>query len=682
MANYNSLKATIDANVKQNGVQAITGQILNSVLNQMVTTLGAGYQFAGIATLDPATDPGTPDAKVFYIANGKGTYTNFGGVSVTEDDVVVLYWDSSWHKVSTGIASNAKLTELESEVKLSGSAELNTQIAELYLDTDKTGLTIRKADGWLQIYDGATLYSQFAIVPGTMQYQVYGAVGYVVYTDSANSNDVAETALYGPYNHIEKAPIIYNSTKQFKFTNCAYINDLIKEMYLDVTESDLKVKIYNNQFLQVFDSTQSRLLAQFTFTPNAMVVSAAGSKKSRVIFNDYTEISYPESSYLLNSFVRNIEYSPTIALEDEKYKYIYLNDSFDHEIAELYLDTDKTGLTIRKNYGWLQIYDGTTLYSQFAISPNSIKSSVYGAAGYVVYTDSANSNDADFCELIGDYNIIEKNPVIYQFAKTINSRKYKVIKGGGGDYTSLLECVLEATKYMDSQIYVDGGEYDLISEFEDYYGGDFFTNYSSASSKGIILKNRVHIVFSTKAKVTCNYMGENNVVMQEFSPFNSGENGFTVENLNLSAYHCRYCVHDERGTSTDAYCNTYINCNMFLDNRNSSWLPNQCIGGGLGVNGTIRILDSIFESEDTMVSAGIVSYHNSSASNAQSTIEFVNCYCKGIGTFRLSWYGSSPLKTRAMVCGCSLGSAIINSSEAGATNNNTEIIEWNNVIRS
>lgn len=111
MSNYNSLKTTIDANIKQNGVQAITGQILNSVLNAMVTTLGAGYQFAGVATT--ATNPGSPDAKVFYIANGKGTYTNFGGVEVTEDDVVVLYWDSSWHKVQTGIASQDNLSEIQ-----------------------------------------------------------------------------------------------------------------------------------------------------------------------------------------------------------------------------------------------------------------------------------------------------------------------------------------------------------------------------------------------------------------------------------------------------------------------------------------------------------------------------------------------------------------------------------------
>ncbi len=136
MSNYNNLKTTIDASIKQNNNQEITGSVLNSVLNQMVNILGTGYQFAGVATLDPATDPGTPDAKVFYIANGKGTYTNFGGVSVTEDDVVVLYWDSSWHKVSTGIASNEKLSELElinrifsfNKVEISPSFTENTHI--------------------------------------------------------------------------------------------------------------------------------------------------------------------------------------------------------------------------------------------------------------------------------------------------------------------------------------------------------------------------------------------------------------------------------------------------------------------------------------------------------------------------------------------------------------------------
>ena len=114
MANYKSLKTTINANVKRNGNQEITGQILNSVLNAMVDTLGTGYSFAGVAT--PSTNPGTPDAKVFYIANGKGSYINFGGLQVTEDEVVVLYWDSLWHKESTGIAREENLINLGKEI--------------------------------------------------------------------------------------------------------------------------------------------------------------------------------------------------------------------------------------------------------------------------------------------------------------------------------------------------------------------------------------------------------------------------------------------------------------------------------------------------------------------------------------------------------------------------------------
>ena len=121
MSNYTSLKASINANIKQNGNQEITGQILNSVLNAMVNTLGAGYQFAGVAT--PASNPGTPDAKVFYIANGKGIYTNFGGIDVTEDEVVILYLDSAWHKVSTGIALKSKIPDI------SGKANKSTTLA-------------------------------------------------------------------------------------------------------------------------------------------------------------------------------------------------------------------------------------------------------------------------------------------------------------------------------------------------------------------------------------------------------------------------------------------------------------------------------------------------------------------------------------------------------------------------
>ncbi len=106
----------------------------------------SGYLFAGIATID--ANPGVPDAKVFYIANGKGTYTNFGGLEVTEDEVVVLYWDTAWHKVSTGIASQAKLSELEEKVdEIDGESVSFTDSVETGVTYNNTQVPIHLKGG-------------------------------------------------------------------------------------------------------------------------------------------------------------------------------------------------------------------------------------------------------------------------------------------------------------------------------------------------------------------------------------------------------------------------------------------------------------------------------------------------------------------------------------------------------
>ena len=94
MSNYANLKSAIQSVIKTNGNNEITGQLLQNELLAMITTLGYGYQFMGVAS--PDTVPGTPDAKVFYIAYTPGTYTNFGGIVVT--GLCVLKYVSSWTK--------------------------------------------------------------------------------------------------------------------------------------------------------------------------------------------------------------------------------------------------------------------------------------------------------------------------------------------------------------------------------------------------------------------------------------------------------------------------------------------------------------------------------------------------------------------------------------------------------
>lgn len=95
---YNALNNLIDAYIYANGVQAITGQILNGVLKQMVSQLGSGYHLMGVA--GPQTVPATDDYAMAYFAATAGEYTDFGGITLAAGEVAVLLTsgNGSWSK--------------------------------------------------------------------------------------------------------------------------------------------------------------------------------------------------------------------------------------------------------------------------------------------------------------------------------------------------------------------------------------------------------------------------------------------------------------------------------------------------------------------------------------------------------------------------------------------------------
>ena len=249
MANYQLLKADIDKKVYQNGAQEITGANLNSVLNAMVTTLGAEYQFAGVATID--TNPGTPDAKVFYIANGKGTYTKFGSLEVTEDEVVVLYYDTEWHKVATGIASQAKLTELESGYIFKGIINPNinpgTPTTKVFYLTSfagvypNLGLTIEQGV-WAVLYDS---------VKGWHVRNVY----YDIYPEFKSTQDFAG-AIADSLPYIYGAQLQINKTVRCtSFSSLAWDNENLKFVVSTIEG-------YNGLCIPVLPGHQYNLSAQ------------------------------------------------------------------------------------------------------------------------------------------------------------------------------------------------------------------------------------------------------------------------------------------------------------------------------------------------------------------------------------------------------------------------------------
>lgn len=178
MSNYATLKAAIQSAVYTNNNNEITGAGLQSVLLQIVNTVGDGYVFNGVATA--GTAPGTPDANVFYLAPA-GTYANFGSSYTVEEGCIgVFMYNGSWTRTSVPLSdsgtfyaeipatSTAIWYNLPSWIagkKVLVRADVETDnISQLVIHGDNTSLGTIFRNLWqfvdLSAYTSAKLYVQ------------------------------------------------------------------------------------------------------------------------------------------------------------------------------------------------------------------------------------------------------------------------------------------------------------------------------------------------------------------------------------------------------------------------------------------------------------------------------------------------------------------------------------------
>ena len=116
MGNYEQLKQAVADVIKTNGNQEITGAIMQNTLLSIISTIGNNATFAGIAT--PTTNPGTPDQNVFYLASEPGIYTNFGGIELIDQVIVLINKRGNWVKEDSGIATNTDSLKLDAKFNL------------------------------------------------------------------------------------------------------------------------------------------------------------------------------------------------------------------------------------------------------------------------------------------------------------------------------------------------------------------------------------------------------------------------------------------------------------------------------------------------------------------------------------------------------------------------------------
>ena len=190
MANYNSLKATVNANIKANNNQEITGPILNSVLTQMINSLGAGYQYAGIAT--PSTNPGTPDQRVFYIASIPGTYPNFGNIAVRDNWVAILKYDGSWRVEGTNMASVDSVGLQEIKFNITQGQNHSSQIDQIWANI-KMG-TEFLVENINSTFTGNSVYLFAYYADGTSA--ELGGIGYGIRRAFTATKDIERLGVY------------------------------------------------------------------------------------------------------------------------------------------------------------------------------------------------------------------------------------------------------------------------------------------------------------------------------------------------------------------------------------------------------------------------------------------------------------------------------------------------------
>lgn len=116
MANYENLKKIIDENIHQNGVEAITGEILRQVLNNIVSSIGSYATFAGYAR--PWTNPGNPDQNLYYLATDAGIYPNFGGLELHGRlSVIHNTVEGNWNSFEINVPTVDTLIQNSSPIK-------------------------------------------------------------------------------------------------------------------------------------------------------------------------------------------------------------------------------------------------------------------------------------------------------------------------------------------------------------------------------------------------------------------------------------------------------------------------------------------------------------------------------------------------------------------------------------
>ena len=124
MANYDTLKNTLQSNVYQNSNNAVTGAILQNVLMAFINTMGTGSNFMGF--LSAGNKPtGSVDGKQFYVGYNASTTAlsidlsavGLGTLSITRSKLYVVHnIGGTWAAVDIAAGIAGTITAVQNAI--------------------------------------------------------------------------------------------------------------------------------------------------------------------------------------------------------------------------------------------------------------------------------------------------------------------------------------------------------------------------------------------------------------------------------------------------------------------------------------------------------------------------------------------------------------------------------------
>lgn len=531
MGNYEQLKQAVSDIIKTNGNQEITGEIMQNTLLSIISTIGNDATFAGIAT--PTTNPGTPDQNVFYIASEPGIYANFGNVKLIDQVLIFTNNNGTWYKSEVNIPNDYSLNRFEVNT-FTNNLTINSFIKEIYLSGNG--------------FDKNNKYAIYSIVRG------FDGIGWAI------SIKNIDTGLSTGWIIISDSEELTGYVKAIKggYTLELLINNWDKiEKQIVFTEED--GKLYNALNID-FSPTIKLINYENETTIQISDIKGYSEENIEVLSKQFNLFDFGENGKFIgsNGNISNGEYYKISKFQKVKQGDVVLFTAKYHTTSvlnALYGYNNEQ----RENPIVLLDWSGEAEYiNKEVVIPSGVN--------YIQGWNDMRKNENPILIFKNKQNTFNEdilNRVLELEKKSPNHKALIVDKNGLGDFTSVVDAVKSINDSSETNvydIYINEGEYNII---EEYFGEE---DYTDANDKGLSLPDYVNLIgLGDRDKVILKGEMPDSIkyrTSQAFSTLNVKYNN-NIYNMTITAYNCRYPMHDQTSNSSEN-CVRYIKNCIFI----------------------------------------------------------------------------------------------------------------------